>query len=78
MNYTCGGIINKYLVQNDTAYGKWYNSSMSYYTPDTATLSAFEKAKKGAVYRIWRHVVWRIRSLVFTQVFKAGTSVIAG
>ena len=39
------GIINKYLVQNDTAYGKWYNSSQNYYNPDTATLNAFERAK---------------------------------
>ncbi len=39
------GIINKYLVQNDTAYSKWYGSSFNIYKPDTATLSAFEKAK---------------------------------
>ncbi len=39
------GIINKYLVQNDTAYSKWYNSSQNYYNPDTATLSAFERVK---------------------------------
>jgi thiol-disulfide isomerase/thioredoxin len=38
------GIINKYLVQNDSTYN-WYNSSASSYRPDTATLSAFEKAK---------------------------------
>ncbi len=38
------GIINKYLVQNDTSY-KWYNSSAGYYKPDTAILSAFEKSK---------------------------------
>lgn len=38
------GIINKYVVQNDTTY-KWYNGSAANYKPDTATLSAFEKAK---------------------------------
>jgi thiol-disulfide isomerase/thioredoxin len=38
------GIINKYVVQNDTTY-KWYNGSAASYKPDTATLSAFEKAK---------------------------------
>ena len=38
------GIVNKYLIQNDTAY-KWYNQSQSYYSPDTATLNAFERAK---------------------------------
>mgnify|MGYP003495164171 FL=1 len=39
------GIINKYLVQNDTAYSKWYGNSFNMYKPDTATLSAFEKTK---------------------------------
>jgi len=38
------GIINKYLVQNDSTYN-WYNSSAAIYRPDTATLSAFERAK---------------------------------
>lgn len=37
------GIINKYLVQNDTAYNKWYRTSYNMYTPDTAILSALEK-----------------------------------
>jgi len=47
------GIINKYLVQNDTAFSKWYNSSMSYYTPDTATLATFGKAKKGIQFVVF-------------------------
>jgi thiol-disulfide isomerase/thioredoxin len=38
------GIINKYVVQNDTSY-KWYSGSAASYKPDTATLTAFEKAK---------------------------------
>ena len=38
------GIINKYVVQNDSTY-RWYNSSAASYKPDTATLSAFERAK---------------------------------
>ena len=38
------GIINKYVVQNDTSY-KWYNSSVNSYKPDTATISAFERNK---------------------------------
>lgn len=38
------GIINKYFVENDTTY-KWYNTSKSYYNPDTATLNAFERSK---------------------------------
>lgn len=39
------GIVNKYVVQNDTAFTKWYTSSQGYYSPDTATLNAFERAK---------------------------------
>ena len=38
------GILNKYLVQNDTTYN-WYGSSFNMYKPDTASLSAFERAK---------------------------------
>lgn len=38
------GIVNKYLIQNDTSF-KWYNQSQSYYNPDTATLNAFERTK---------------------------------
>ena len=38
------GLVNKYLIQNDTAFN-WYNSSQGYYNPDTATLNAFERAK---------------------------------
>lgn len=38
------GLVNKYLLQNDTAFA-WYNQSQSYYKPDTATLNAFERAK---------------------------------
>jgi thiol-disulfide isomerase/thioredoxin len=39
------GIVNKYLIQNDTSFN-WYNSSRSIYRPDTATLNAFERAKE--------------------------------
>jgi len=38
------GIINKYLVQNDSTYN-WYNSSAAIYRPDTAMLSGFERTK---------------------------------
>ena len=38
------GLVNKYLIQNDTAF-KWYIPSQGYYNPDTATLNAFERAK---------------------------------
>ncbi len=38
------GLVNKYLIQNDTAFS-WYNSNQKFYNPDTATLNAFERAK---------------------------------
>lgn len=38
------GLVNKYLIQNDTAFN-WYSQSQSYYKPDTATLNAFERAR---------------------------------
>ncbi len=38
------GIVNKYLLQNDSSF-TWYNSSRNSYRPDTATLNAFERAK---------------------------------
>ena len=38
------GIINKYLIQNDTAF-RWYDSNQKIYGPDTATLNAFERTK---------------------------------
>ncbi|MEP7237517.1 MAG: thioredoxin domain-containing protein [Ferruginibacter sp.] len=38
------GLINKYQLQNDTAF-KWYSPNQGGYKPDTATLNAFERAK---------------------------------
>jgi thiol-disulfide isomerase/thioredoxin len=38
------GLVNKYLIQNDTAFN-WYNNNQKFYNPDTATLNAFERAK---------------------------------
>ena len=38
------GLVNKYLIENDTAF-KWYRLNQNFYNPDTATLNAFERAK---------------------------------
>lgn len=64
------GIINKYLVQNDTAFSKWYNSSMSYYTPDTATLAAFGKAKNGIQFVIFGGTWCEDTQFVLPKFFK--------
>ncbi len=36
------GIINKYLVENDTAFS-WYKPNQGFFKPDTATLNALER-----------------------------------
>ena len=64
------GIINKYLVQNDTVYSKWYNSSMSYYTPDTTTLATFEKAKKGIQFVIFGGTWCEDTQFILPKFFK--------
>src|SRR5437868_1577543 len=38
------GMINKYLVQNDTSF-QWYKANKKFYTPDSATLNAFERVR---------------------------------
>ena len=38
------GLINKYQIQNDTAF-KWFGPNQGGYKADSATLSAFERAK---------------------------------
>ena len=38
------GIINKYLLQNDSSFN-WYNSNQKIYGPDTAVLNALERTK---------------------------------
>ncbi|MFM6924731.1 MAG: TlpA family protein disulfide reductase [Ferruginibacter sp.] len=38
------GLINKYQIQNDTAF-QWFRPNQAGYKADTATLNAFERAK---------------------------------
>ncbi len=38
------GLVNKYQIQNDTAF-KWYGPNQGGYNPDTATLNAMARAK---------------------------------
>ncbi len=64
------GIINKYLVQNDTAYGKWYRTSYNMYTPDTAILSAFEKYKSKVQFVIFGGTWCEDTQFVLPKFFK--------
>ncbi len=51
--YYFNGEINKYAVQNDSNFIKWYNSGKNYYKPDTAILSAFERAKANVQFIVF-------------------------
>jgi thiol-disulfide isomerase/thioredoxin len=64
------GIINKYLVQNDTAYGKWYRTSYNMYTADTAILSALEKNKSKAHFVIFGGTWCEDTQFVLPKFFK--------
>lgn len=39
------GTINKYLVQNDSLFTRWYAPNHNIYAPDTALLASFAKSK---------------------------------
>ncbi len=39
------GTINKYLLQNNVEFNKWYVLNQQGYTPDSSLLNTFEKAK---------------------------------
>ena len=63
------GIINKYVVQNDTSY-KWYISSANSYKPDTATISAFERAKTKVQFVIFGGTWCEDTQFVLPKFFK--------
>jgi len=63
------GIINKYLIQNDSSYN-WYNSSSGSYRPDTATLSAFEKAKDKVQFVIFGGTWCEDTQFILPKFFK--------
>lgn len=45
------GTINKYLIQNDTAF-QWYSPNQQYYSPDTSIVNALAKVKKAQIQLI--------------------------
>jgi thiol-disulfide isomerase/thioredoxin len=63
------GIINKYVVQNDSSY-KWYNSSAAAYRPDTAILSAFEKAKSKVQFVVFGGTWCEDTQFILPKFFK--------
>lgn len=63
------GIVNKYLIQNDSSF-TWYNSSRSSYRPDTATLNAFERAKEKVQFVIFGGTWCEDTQYVLPKFFK--------
>ncbi len=63
------GIINKYVVQNDTSY-KWYSSSAGSYKADTAILTAFEKAKNNVQFVIFGGTWCEDTQFILPKFFK--------
>jgi thiol-disulfide isomerase/thioredoxin len=46
------GVISKSLIENDTAFS-WYKSSQTFYSPDSAVLNSFKKAKDSLAFVIF-------------------------
>jgi len=63
------GIVNKYLVQNDTAF-RWYTQSQGYYNPDTATLNAFERTKGKVQYVVFGGTWCEDTQFILPKFFK--------
>ncbi len=63
------GIINKYLVQNDTTYN-WFYSSYNMYKPDTATLSALERWKNKVQFVIFGGTWCEDTQFILPKFFK--------
>jgi len=63
------GIINKYLVQNDSTY-RWYNSSQGIYKPDTATLSTFARNKDKVQFVVFGGTWCEDTQFVLPKFFK--------
>jgi thiol-disulfide isomerase/thioredoxin len=64
------GIVNKYLLQNDSVYSKWYNNSTNSYKPDTATLAAFSTAKKGIQFVVFGGTWCEDTQFILPKFFK--------
>ncbi len=63
------GLVNKYLIQNDTAFN-WYTQSQSYYKPDTATLNTFERTKGKYQYVVFGGTWCEDTQFILPKFFK--------
>jgi len=63
------GIINKYVVQNDSTYN-WYRSSAGAYKADTATLNAFERTKEKVQFVVFGGTWCEDTQFILPKFFK--------
>jgi thiol-disulfide isomerase/thioredoxin len=63
------GIINKYLVQNDSSF-KWYNTNQKFYGPDSSTLNAFERTKGKLQFVLFGGTWCEDTQFILPQFFK--------
>jgi thiol-disulfide isomerase/thioredoxin len=63
------GMVNKYLVQNDTSF-KWYKPASNGYKPDTATLNALERNKKTIQYVVFGGTWCEDTQFILPKFFK--------
>jgi thiol-disulfide isomerase/thioredoxin len=63
------GIINKYVIQNDTVY-KWYAASQGYYKGDTAAINAMAKTKGKVHYIIFGGTWCEDTQFILPKFFK--------
>lgn len=63
------GMIDKYLIKNDTAF-KWYGSSQGYYNPDSSTLAVFSNAKSKYQYIVFGGTWCEDTQFILPKFFK--------
>ena len=63
------GIINKYLVQNDTSF-QWYKANQKFYGPDSSTLNAMERTKGRLQFVVFGGTWCEDTQFILPQFFK--------
>ena len=63
------GIINKYLVQNDTSF-RWYTTNQKFYGPDSSTLNAMERTKGKLQFVLFGGTWCEDTQFILPQFFK--------
>ena len=63
------GFINKYLIQNDSSF-QWYKANQRFYSPDSSTLSIFNKTKGKLQFVIFGGTWCEDTQFIVPQFFK--------